>query len=102
MKCKHCGEEIDNDSNFCEYCGESVNNDVAGIEKKVHNSKAKKFWWYVICVVAVGILSFVVLSGYGYGSVITIGVAIILIVAGLRVYYIAFYSNNKDDILKNN
>lgn len=21
MKCKHCGEEISNDSNFCEFCG---------------------------------------------------------------------------------
>lgn len=29
MKCKHCGEEIANDSQFCEYCGKSIsaNND---------------------------------------------------------------------------
>ena len=24
MKCKHCGEEIANDSNFCEFCGKKV------------------------------------------------------------------------------
>ena len=24
MKCKHCGEEIANNSRFCEYCGEST------------------------------------------------------------------------------
>lgn len=24
MKCKHCGEEIDNDSKFCEFCGKST------------------------------------------------------------------------------
>lgn len=26
MKCKHCGEEIANESNFCEYCGTRVTN----------------------------------------------------------------------------
>ena len=26
MKCKHCGEEIANDSVFCEFCGTKVNN----------------------------------------------------------------------------
>ena len=27
MKCKHCGEEIANDSVFCEFCGKKINTD---------------------------------------------------------------------------
>lgn len=93
MKCKHCGKEIDDDSNFCEYCGESVNNDIVGIEKKHHNSNARKYWWYILCVVAVGILIFVFLAGDN--AVKIVGVTIVVVV-GMLLYYIALRKNNKD------
>ena len=93
MKCKHCGEEIDNDSNFCEYCGESVNNNVAEIEKKGLKSNAKNYWWCALCLVAVGILYCADVAGFGTVSIM--GVALLLAV-GLLLYYIVLRNNNKD------
>ena len=37
MKCKHCGEEIDNDSKFCEFCGAKV--------------KKRMPWWGILLIV---------------------------------------------------
>ena len=51
MKCKFCGEEIDNDSVFCEYCG-------AKITKK--NSGSKWFLWlcFALVLIAAGTVVF--------------------------------------------
>ena len=37
MKCKHCGKEITNDSNFCEFCGKPVSNNANGENKESPN-----------------------------------------------------------------
>ena len=44
MKCKHCGKEIANDSNFCEYCGAKVK---------------KRMPWWAILLIVLGGLSFI-------------------------------------------
>lgn len=43
MKCKHCGEEIANDSKFCEYCG----------TKQIKNRNVKAWLFALTMVVAV-------------------------------------------------
>ena len=45
MKCKHCGKEIADDSNFCEYCGAKVK---------------KRMPWWAILLIVLGGLSFIV------------------------------------------
>lgn len=39
MKCKHCGEEIPNDSKFCEFCGTQI------------KKKSKLPWWAILLIV---------------------------------------------------
>ena len=38
MKCKHCGEEIANDSRFCEFCGTKI-------------KKRGLPWWAILLIV---------------------------------------------------
>lgn len=49
MKCKHCGEEIANDSNYCEFCGKAVSKD----NRKI---------WHILGVVLLGSLIFFFIS----------------------------------------
>lgn len=73
MKCKHCGEEIANDSKFCEFCGKKV--------------KRKKKWPWIVgvsAIISVVIVVFFVINAgenndfepnkcYSYDQLITEG-----------------------------
>lgn len=56
MKCKHCNSEIANDSLYCELCGAKVFNVLSNVNRNNHNSNTKKYIWYVVGAVVVGIL----------------------------------------------
>lgn len=56
MKCKYCGEEIDNDSLFCEQCGAKVNDESPVVKKGKRKSNTKKYIGYAVCIIIVVIL----------------------------------------------
>lgn len=59
MKCKHCGEEIDNDSLFCEFCGMRVIEKASDDSHNKHQLNIKKLLFYVILVGVLIIVFFI-------------------------------------------
>lgn len=93
MKCKYCGEKIDDDSLFCEQCGARVSNEIPDDNREEPNSNSKKYVWYVLVAVAVVFLIGIFFPGR-LGITEILGLIVIGIL-GLILYYFAFSDNGK-------
>lgn len=93
MKCKYCGEEIDDDSVFCEQCGARVVNEIPDDNRENPNSNSKKYVWYVLEAVAVVVLiGIIVLGRLGITEIL---ILVVVGIIGLLLYHFAFSDNGK-------
>lgn len=76
MFCKHCGKEIEENSNICWNCGEFLDNDyksdkhnvenaLTSVESKKNdkielNSKSSVVWWGVLSCIFLGVIGLII------------------------------------------
>jgi len=92
MKCKYCGEEIDDDSVFCEQCGAKLVDEIPDDNPEEPQSNTKKYIWFGIGGMVVAILLGLLIPQMPRGVVIGLSVFIVI---GLVLWYSVLFTHSK-------